>query len=235
MPTVVYRLSMRFSIIVPAYNEGAHLERIIRDMYEELQKVESDFEIVVVDNGSSDNTEAVLESLKKEISCVCVRRVFPNRGYGGGILEGLSVARGEILGWTDGDGQVGAEDLAGMYEKMRQENIIFFKARRMIRHDGICRLIQSKLYNLIFHALFFASVNDINAKPKLFHRSFYEKISLISTDFFIDAEIVIRALRVGVPIREYPIVFYARKVGASKINIRAGFEFIKNLLRYRFF
>lgn len=226
---------MRFSIIIPAYNEEAHLERVIRDLYGELQKVESDFEIIVVDNGSVDNTVAILEALKKEIPCVCVRRVFPNRGYGGGILEGLSVAHGEILGWTDGDGQVGAEDLAGMYEKMRQENVIFFKARRMIRHDGIFRLVQSKLYNFIFHTLFFAAVKDINAKPKLFHRSFYEKITLVSTDFFIDAEIVIRALRVGVPIREYPTVFHARKAGASKINIRAGIEFIKNLFHYRFF
>ena len=226
---------MRFSIIIPAYSEEAHIERVVRDIHRELQKVESDFEIVVVDNGSFDNTKAILEALHIEMPRVCVRHVFPNRGYGGGILEGLSAARGEILGWTDGDGQVSAEDLREMYVKMQQENLIFFKARRMTRHDGIVRVVQSKIYNLIFHTLFFAAVNDINAKPKLFRRSFYEKIRLVSTDFFIDAEIVIQALRCGVPIREYPIIFQSRKGGASKIGIGSGFEFIKNLFRYRFF
>ncbi|HEY9585287.1 MAG TPA: glycosyltransferase family 2 protein [Candidatus Paceibacterota bacterium] len=225
---------MRFSIIIPAYNEGAHIERIIREIHEELQKVESDFEIVVVDNGSSDNTQTVLGALQKELPHVCARRVFPNRGYGGGILEGLSVAHGDVVGWTDGDGQVRAEDLGGMYEKMRQENLVFLKARRVTRHDGLFRIIQSNIFNLIFHILFFTLVNDVNAKPKLFRRSFYATIDLVSADMFIDAEIVIKALRSGIQIKEYPIVFESRKEGASKIHIGAGLEFIKNLLYYRF-
>ncbi|TSC89685.1 MAG: family 2 glycosyl transferase [Parcubacteria group bacterium Gr01-1014_3] len=225
---------MRLSIVIPAYNEGVHIERIIRDIHKELQKVESDFEIVVVDNGSLDNTQGVLEMLSKEMPRVRARRVFPNRGYGGGILEGLSVARGEIVGWTDGDGQVRAEDLSAMYKKMRQENFAFFKARRMTRPDGVFRAIQSRIYNLIFHALFSTSVHDVNAKPKLFQRSFYEKTGLASTDLFIDAEVVIKALRGGIPIKEYPVVFQSRKEGKSKIGIGASLEFLKNLLYYRF-
>ena len=232
---VCYSMSlMRFSIIIPAYNEGAHIERVVRDIDQELQKVESDFEIIVVDNGSSDKSPEVLETLQKEMSHLHVHRVVPNRGYGGGILAGLSVAHGDVVGWTDGDGQVRAEDLGGMYEKMRQENLVFLKARRVTRHDGLFRIIQSNIFNLIFHILFFTLVNDVNAKPKLFRRSFYATIDLVSADMFIDAEIVIKALRSGIQIKEYPIVFESRKEGASKIHIGAGLEFIKNLLYYRF-
>ncbi len=225
---------MRFSIIIPAYNEGAHIEKIIRDIHAELQKVESDFEIIVVDNGSRDDTQVILESLSREIPRLRARRVFPNRGYGGGILEGLSAAQGEIVGWTDGDGQVRAEDLREMYKKMRQENFVFYKARRMTRPDGIFRAIQSKIYNFIFHALFSFSVHDINAKPKLFQKSFYEKIGLASTDLFIDTEVVIKALRNGIPIKEYPVIFQSRKGGKSRIGVGAGLEFMKNLLYYWF-
>ena len=78
-------------------------------------------------------------------------------------------------------------------------------------------------------------MNDVNAKPKFFRRSFYENIDLVSVDFFIEAEIVIKALRSGVPIIEHPIIFKSRKAGVSKIGIGAGLEFIKNLFYYRFF
>ncbi len=226
---------MRLSIVIPAYNEGSHLERIVRDIHEELQKIGSDFEIIIVDNGSTDDTRIVLEMLQQEMPQVRARRVFPNCGYGGGVLTGLAMARGEIIGWTDGDGQIDAGILREMYEKMRQENLIFLKAKRTIRHDGILRAIQSKIYNLIFHALFSTSVNDVNAKPKFFRRDFYENIGLASVDFFIDAEIVIKALRSGIPIKEHPIVFQSRKEGISKIGLGAGLEFVKNLLYYRFF
>lgn len=226
---------MRFSIIIPAYNEGAHIEQIIRDIHAELQKVESDFEIIIVDNGSTDNTKAVLEILQKEIPQLCARRVFPNRGYGGGILEGLSVAQGEVIGWTDGDGQVSAVYLREMYEIMQQENLVFFKARRTTRPDGIFRATQSRLFNLLFQWLFSVSVHDVNAKPKLFRRSFYASNGLASTDLFIDAEVVIKALHTGIPIREHPVIFESRKAGASKIHIDAGIEFLKNLVYYKFF
>jgi glycosyltransferase involved in cell wall biosynthesis len=226
---------MRFSLVIPAFNEGMCIERTVREIHGELQKVESDFEIVIVDNGSIDNTGTILEALQAEMPRIYVRSVFPNRGYGGGILAGLSVARGEIIGWTDGDGQIGPVVIREMYEKMRQESAAFFKARRTVRHDGLFRTVQSRIYNLIFHVLFFTSVNDVNAKPKLFRRSFYEKIALVSTDLFIDAEIVIKALRLGVPVKEYPIIFQSRKKGLSKIGVGAGLEFIKNLLRYSFF
>lgn len=230
-----YLKHMNLSIIIPAYNECAHIERVVRDIHHELQKIESDFEIIVVDNGSVDNTKTVLAVLQSELSRLCVRHVFPNRGYGGGILEGLSVSQGEIIGWTDGDGQVGAKDLREMYEKMKQEDLVFIKARRMIRHDGTFRAIQSRIYNIIFWVFFSSRISDTNAKPKLFRRSFFDKIQLTSTDLFIDAEIIIQALRLGVPVSEHPIIFESRKGGASKIRVGAGIEFIKNLLYHRFF
>ncbi len=226
---------MRLSIVIPVYNEGSHIERIVREIHEELQKVESDFEIVVVDNGSIDDTQAILKALQREMPRARAHRVFPNCGYGGGVLAGLAIARSEIVGWTDGDGQISAGILGEMYEKMRQENLVFLKAKRTVRYDGILRALQSKIYNLIFQALFSTSVSDVNAKPKFFRRSFYEDIGLVSVDFFIDAEIVIKALQSGVPIREHPIIFQSRQGGSSKIGLGAGLEFIKNLLYYRFF
>ncbi|MBI4085846.1 MAG: glycosyltransferase family 2 protein [Candidatus Liptonbacteria bacterium] len=224
---------MRLSIVIPAYNEGAHIERIIRDIHDELQNVETDFEIIVVENGSRDNTRLVLEALQKKMPRVRVH-ALPVPGYGRAILAGLSMARGEIIGWTDSDGQIRPEILKEMYEKMRRENLTFLKARRTARHDGILRAMQSRIFNIIFRGLFSASVNDINAKPKLFRRSFYENITLTSIDWFIDAETVIKALRLGVSIKEHPITFQSRKGGASAIGAGAGFEFIKNLLYYRF-
>ena len=223
---------MKLSIVIPCFNEAHIVETVVRELCQALESAESSFEIIVVDNGSFDDTPALLEELKARIPQLKAIRIFPNKGYGNGILAGLAIAKGEIVGWMDGDGQCSAQDLVKVYETLRSANASFCKATRVRRGDNRMRIAQSKLYNALFRFMFHNRCQDVNAKPKLFQRQLLKKLDLQSRDWFIDAEIIIKASRLGYPICEVPIAWRERTGGSSKVNIKTSFEFLRNMILY---
>lgn len=230
----LYYVYMRFSVIIPSYNESSSIADVVRELYSALKETENSFEIVVVDNGSTDETPEILSDLKKEITQLCTTRVFPNQGYGNGILAGLRIAKGEVLGWVHADNQANPEDVVRIYKKLLDENLDFCKVNRINRTEHHFRILQSKIYNNFFKMLFRTNLSDINGSPKLFRRALYEKAQLSSKDWFIDPEIVIKAKRLGCAMGEIPIKWQSRAGGFSKVKIGTGLEFFKNMLSYRF-
>lgn len=226
---------MNFSIILPAFNEAENLSPLLGGLKSELDRINIQYEIVVVDNGSTDNTQEVLQSLKKEIPELKTVKVWSNIGFGNGILRGLSVAQGEILGFMDADGQFKAKDLADIYLKLKEDKLDLCRGIRVKRHDGWKRKLASKGFHLIFKVIFGASFNDINGKPKVFRRELYEAVNPTSKDWFIDAEIMLKAQKRKYKIGEVALTALARKKGKSKVRFGTIFEFLKNLIHYRFF
>jgi len=126
---------MKLSIIIPCYNEAKNLPLILKRCEEVVSK-ESNIEIVIVDNGSTDNTSIVLDNLTSNISFVTRVKVENNLGYGHGILEGLRKAKGEILGWTHADMQTDIYDvLTGLnfFQITDKPEQLFVKGRRYNR------------------------------------------------------------------------------------------------------
>lgn len=226
---------MDLSIVIPAYNEAKTIRGVVLGLDEELRKTGALFEIIAVDNGSSDETSHVLEDMAGECSSLVPMRVFPNRGYGNGILAGLAAARGKAIGWMHADFQVRPRDAARVYKKLQEENLDFCKATRTVRKEHPIRIIQSRIYNNLFRAMFQAPCSDINGTPKIFRRWLYEKDKLQSKDWFIDPEVVIKAIRHGAIMGEVPITWEAREGGSSNVRVTTGLEFIKNMIEYRFF
>jgi hypothetical protein len=101
------------------------------------------------------------------------------------------------------------------------------------RSDGLYRIVISVVYNLLFRMMFGLRYRDINSKPKILRRSQFEKMHLTSEDWFIDAEIMIRAGEMGLKVAEIPIHFYNLSGRASFVKPRAILEFMKNLWNYR--
>ena len=226
---------MKFSLVIPAYNEGSHIGSTVRGIVAALNKIGFESEVIVVDNGSTDNTGDAILALKKEISQVSTVRVFPNAGKGNGIVVGFSKTTGDVLGFMDADNQVDPAKVPEVYHKLISESLDFCKTVRVERRESFFRIVQSTVFNFLFRFFFGGNHRDINSSPKIFTRGLYEKLHLVSKDWFLDPEIMIKVTRMGAKTGEVEIIWDARKGGKSHVSLTTALEFIKNMFIYRFF
>src|SRR4051812_7037103 len=108
------------SLVIPAYNEAVHLEAVVAEITRALEDAGINYQICIVNNGSTDDTAAVIQKIKSENSKVTTVHLEKNQHYGGGILAGLEVGKGTTLGWIHADGQANPKDLVRMYKGMRE-------------------------------------------------------------------------------------------------------------------
>ncbi len=222
-----------FSIVIPLYNEEAVVGRSVEELLEALEGAFAGrYELILVVNGSTDRTGAICEGLAWEFSQLKMVRAPVNLGYGGGILTGLAHARGAYCGFTCGDRQVAPDALVQVMREMATGHYDLVKTYRVVRGDGLGRRIQSMAYNWLFQRLFRISCRDINAMPKLMRRQVYEQLALVSTDWFIDAEMMIKAERIGLRVKEVPVIYLRRRGGASAVRLSTVFEFLQNAQRF---
>lgn len=230
-----YSEKPHFSIVLPAHNEGENLPDVLRDLKLSLEKAEISSEIIVVDNGSADNTWGVIETLKKEMPDLKILKIEKNIGWGNGIIKGLEMARAPILGYAVADGQVKSEAIINVYQELKKHNLDFCKGFRVNRCDGLTRAAMTKVYNLLFRLMFHCPYKDINSVPKIFTRNFYEIVKPQSKGYFIDAEILIKAKQNNLLVGEIPVVSLKRKSGSSSISVLTSFGFLKNMFYWFLF
>jgi len=187
-----------------------------------------------VDNGSTDDTSLVLKKLlgKKKIRS---KRLRKNLGYGGGILAGLSVANGNILGWTHADMQTDPLDtLKGLYTFSKSSNTktLFIKGKRYGRPlgDTFFTVGMSVFETFLMGTVLF----DINAQPTLFTREFYESWVEPPKDFSLDLFAYYMAKKNGLKIKRFPVRFGKRVHGIShwNVNWEAKKKFIERTVSY---
>ena len=224
----------KLSIVMPAYNEGGGIESTINKTISALRSGNFPFEVIVVNNGSTDNSKEVLENLQKKYNELKVVNVMPNRNYGGGIKAGLEKADGNIIGWTDADGQVHPQGIVDLYNLIDSGQFDVAKAYRHPRMESKYRKFQSGVFNAIFKMFFGNIADDVNAKPKLMKREIYNKYPLESNDIFIDAELIIRLAKAKIPIGNAPVPFLKREFGKSKMRFWTSLEFLKRMVYYFF-
>jgi glycosyltransferase involved in cell wall biosynthesis len=222
---------MKLSIIVPAYNESDNLTMFIPQLMAALSVLGDAYEVIVVDNASTDDTQQTLRVLSAQFPSL--RTVFAGeKGFGAAVLAGLNSSKGDILGYIHADNQMKPDNLIAVYRMLIDKRLSVCKARRKDRHDGAWRWLISNVYNVLFPRMFGVNVRDINGSPKLFTRQFFLDAKLASTDWFIDPEIIIKAKRLGAPVGEVDISTYAREHGSSQVRMRTVVEFLKNMYRY---
>ncbi|MCB0218482.1 MAG: glycosyltransferase family 2 protein [Chrysiogenetes bacterium] len=226
-------MSKQLSIVIPLYNEEENIPALLEGLGRISAALDAPHEWVLVDNGSRDATARLLDEAAAGSDRLRIVKVEENQGYGWGIISGLRQATGGVVGYLDGDLQVPPEDVPGMLGKVLETGAPLVVARRMNRGDGVLRKIQSIVFNLLFRLLFGVRVSDVNGKPKFMSRELYEQMGLESRDWFIDAEILIKAARLGVQASEYDVHFLKREHGASHVNAGTVFEFLGNMLNYR--
>ena len=150
------------------------------------------------------------------------------------MQTGLEMAVGETIAVIDGDGQMPYGDIVRVYKFMKDRRLDFTKTYRVIRHDGIYRRLISVVYNACFRLLFPGiDSKDINSKPKIMTRAFYEKTDLKSNGWFIDAEIMILVGRFNATTGEIETVFNNIESRPSFVKLYSILEFVANLIWYR--
>ena len=164
---------MIFSIVIPCYNEAATLPLLIERCQEVVEESPYELEFILVDNGSTDNTNLILKKMLTATSGCRFIRLKDNEGYGHGILAGLAAARGDILGWTHADMQTDPGDiLKAMPYLGGNSEQIFAKGRRFGRPvTDVAFTICMSIFETFYLG---CRMWDINAQPNIFHRSFFE-------------------------------------------------------------
>ena len=177
---------MKTSLIIPCYNEAKNLPLLISRCQEFVEDLKN-IEIVIVDNGSIDNTSSILKILIANLSYIKVVRIENNQGYGHGILTGLNAATGDILSWTHADMQTDPADLLkGMklFEATGHPEQLFVKGKRRNRPiaDALFTIGMALFETLLLRKVMW----DINAQPTMFHRNFFSSWNNPPDDFLLD-------------------------------------------------
>ncbi len=225
---------MSLSLVIPFYNEEKNVRGVVSGLVSSFEDTSTDYELILVNNGSADQSPRILEDLAKERpDKIKVVHVPVNQGYGWGIISGLRQASGEFVGYMCGDGQIRPADVATAFNCMRNGDGDLVKVKRIARRDGFIRKILSTGYNWLFLVVFNVKTLDVNGSPKILKRELLEIVSPVSKDWFIDAEIMIKAKHLNLRIAEVPVEFLRREAGRSHVAFSAIWEFVKNMLNYK--
>lgn len=224
---------MKMSLVIPCFNEADNLPGLLSRFHESTAR--EDVELILVDNGSTDNTSETLANLLEGNTKARAVQVPVNNGYGHGILSGLDAAQGEFLGWTHADMQTDPGDAIKALELLEKNNApehTFAKGNRRNRplSDSLFTAGMSLFESLYLGIYLF----DINAQPTVFHRSFYNCWQNPPRDFSLDLFAYYTARRRNLEIIRFPVNFPPRQHGESKWNtgLVSKWKFIRRTLDY---
>jgi dolichol-phosphate mannosyltransferase len=206
------------SVVLPAYNEEPNIESAVERCLEVLPKLTRDFEVIVVDDGSSDGTANVAQRIVDERHPrVRLLRHDRNLGYGAAIANGFGEARLELMFYTDADNQFDIGELEWFLPLIEQYDVVV--GFRVYRYDRVLRSITSWFYNRLVNVLFRVRVRDVDCAFKLFRSEVINKIDMESDDFFIDTELVARARKWNFRIAEKGVRHYPRTAGETTVRV----------------
>jgi glycosyltransferase involved in cell wall biosynthesis len=226
-----------FSVAVLCYRAGEEIVPFVKSMREMLALMAFDSELVLVGNYDADDdpTPAVVRRLAAELPGVRAVAERKQGMMGWDMRRGLEACAGRYVAIIDGDGQFPLESLIACLLKIRREDLDLVMTYRTQRRDGLMRRVLSFGWNALFRLLFPGiDVRDVNSKPKVFKGERLRELRLTHDDWFIDAEIVIKAGRRGFRIGQIPIHFETLRGRKSFVRLGTAWEFWRNLWRARF-
>ena len=218
------------SVFFPCYNEQENVGRTVEKAIEVMEKLNADFEVIIVDDGSSDNTGQVADEIAGRDRRVKVVHHQHNLGYGAALQSGFKTATKELVFYTDGDGQFDINEMPPLLALMEQYDIV--SCYRLNRRDSIIRKINGWCWTRLICLMFGLKIRDIDCAFKLYKREIFDKIELSSTGALIDAEILARAARKGYRITQKGVHHYPRTAGEqSGASLRVVLRAFKELFK----
>jgi glycosyltransferase involved in cell wall biosynthesis len=209
----VERISL--TAFFPAYNDQHTIEGIVRTVAREIRKVTDDFEVLVVDDGSKDDTSAILDRLKGELPFLRVIHHGRNLGYGAALITGFQNARKDLIFYTDGDGQYDVRELHNLLASLKP-NVDLVNGYKVKRADAWHRVLIGAIYRRAMRLTFRLSIRDVDCDFRLFRRHIFETISLESRSGVICVEMAKKFEEAGFRMVEVPVSHYPRMHGRSE-------------------
>lgn len=204
------------SAFFPAYNDAPSLPGLLRRAFAALEEATDDFEVIVVDDGSRDETAAVLEQMRQELGPrLRIITHGKNRGYGGALRSGFQAATKDLVFYTDGDGQYDPAEIHLLLEQWTP-NLGLVNGYKRLRQDPWHRILIGKVYNAAARFLFRIRIRDIDCDFRLVRRSLVENLRLESTSGTICLELVRKIEMTGCEVAEVAVNHYPRLYGRSQ-------------------
>jgi glycosyltransferase involved in cell wall biosynthesis len=210
------RFQRSISVVLPAFNEAANIEKAAGTARDYLAEDFARFEVIVVDDGSKDETAAIVQRMADADPRIKLVRHPRNLGYGRAIADGFAAATGELVFFTDADNQFDIRELRDFVPLADDYDAVL--GFRVYRYDSVLRCILSWGYNRIVRVLFRVRVRDVDCSFKLFTRAVVDKLALESNDFFIDTEMVARTRKLGFRVIEKGVRHYPRTAGHTTVR-----------------
>ena len=230
-----FPLPVFVSICLPAYNEELNIEETLDAACAILPEFIGRFEVVVVDDGSQDATAQIVERYAEDAPEVRLVRHATNLGYGAAVTTGLKAALGDLIAFTDCDGQFSFLDLPQMLVHMDGHDAVV--GYRYHRADNIVRRLNAWAWNRLIRFVLRVRVRDVDCAFKLFRREVIERLELTSTGAAINAEIMTQCAQAHFHLCQLPVTHYRRyhgaPTGAALRVIARAFRELSRLLRTR--
>ncbi|HEY7729262.1 MAG TPA: glycosyltransferase family 2 protein [Candidatus Eisenbacteria bacterium] len=222
------------SIFFPAFNEAENIGAVVRAALEVLPRISRVFEVIVVDDGSQDGTEAVVRAFARENSAVRYVRHSSNRGYGAAVRSGFQSARCPYVFYTDGDGQFSLAELPEFVRPLLEGEVDAVIGYRRRRRDPPFRLLAGVCWNLLVRVVLGVRVRDVDCAYKAMRSSLATSLALESDGACVSAEMLWKLNRAGCRIVERPVTHRPRLRGdATGADPRVVFRAFRELLRLR--
>lgn len=207
---------LSISAFFPAYNDAGTIASIVIATVRTLEQITSEYEVIVVDDGSRDATGEILDELRRFYPDRL--RIIPhpaNRGYGGALRTGIASSRCDWIFYTDGDAQYDVHELAALVRLVRPD-IDAVNGYKISRSDPVYRKVIGACYNRFVKLAFGIRIRDVDCDFRLMRRALFDRFELKSTSGTICVEMIKKLQDAGCRFAEVPVRHYHRSVGRSQ-------------------
>ncbi len=224
--------SESLTVFFPVFNDENTIRQVTYKAIDACASLVDDYEVIIVNDGSPDNSGQIADELAEENERVSVIHHETNQGYGAAIRSGLAASTKQWICFTDGDDEYDLHDLAKLWRlRVHYPLVITF---RFVRRYSSSRIVISRIYNIVLRRLFRTSYRDISTGLRLVDRDVIRRLTLDSTSPFIGAEITIKTMLMGYPVGELGIQTFPREFGrGSATSLRNIALTISDMLRTR--
>lgn len=219
------------SALMPAYNEEDGLPAVLAESVETLNEICEVWELVIVDDGSTDRTPEILREWSGREPRIRVVTQETNQGYSKALARGFGSCRYATIFYTDADAQFDLHEIVKLYPLLAEHDMV--AGYRIDRQDSRIRSLTSAVFNILQGWVLGIRVRDVNCAFKLFRRSFFEKVHLTSDGFLVDAELYARAKRNGLSWTQVGVRHRAREHGSTTVRVGTITETLRELWALR--